>query len=453
MKEQLSKMRAYFESGVTYDYEFRAEKLNLLKKAVKKYEQDIIAALKADMDRSEAEAFLFEIYSIYTEINYILKRLKSWMRPKRVKGHIFTFPSKYVEYKDPLGVVLIMSPWNYPFQLSIDPLVACIAAGNCAVIKPSRYSPSVSSVIKNMIEEFFEPEYITVFEGGSAVNTALLEHKFDYIFFTGSGKVGRIVMEAAAKHLTPVTLELGGKNPCIVDKTANLEVAARRIAWGKWVNCGQTCIAPDYILVEEEVKDAFVQKVIENIRLMYGQEPLDSPDYGRIINEKHFDRLTELLKDVNIAYGGRTDKKRLKIEPTVLSATPADAPMQEEIFGPILPVIAYKDIEQAYEIISRFPQSLAFYLFSKDKTLAKEIIRKFSFGGGCINDVLLHAGNFNSHFGGVGESGMGAYHGKSGFDALSHTKMVMTKSYALDFSLRYPPYKDRAGLMRKYLGK
>ncbi|MGI6213905.1 MAG: aldehyde dehydrogenase family protein, partial [Christensenellales bacterium] len=215
MKEQLSKMRAYFESGVTYDYEFRAEKLNLLKKAVKKYEQDIIAALKADMDRSEAEAFLFEIYSIYTEINYILKRLKSWMRPKRVKGHIFTFPSKYVEYKDPLGVVLIMSPWNYPFQLSIDPLVACIAAGNCAVIKPSRYSPSVSSVIKNMIEEFFEPEYITVFEGGSAVNTALLEHKFDYIFFTGSGKVGRIVMEAAAKHLTPVTLELGGKNPCI----------------------------------------------------------------------------------------------------------------------------------------------------------------------------------------------------------------------------------------------
>lgn len=452
MQEQINKMRQYFESGATYDYTFRVDKLNLLKTAIRKYEQDIIAALKLDMDRCEAEAYLFEIYSIYTEINYMLKNLKSWMRPKRVKGHIFTFPSKYVEYKDPLGLVLVMSPWNYPFQLTIDPLVASIAAGNCTVLKPSRYSPAVSQVIKNMVKEFFEPKYITVFEGGSDVNTALLEQKFNHIFFTGSSNVGKVVMRAAADNLTPVTLELGGKNPCIVDATANLEVSARRITWGKWVNCGQTCIAPDYILVEESIKDKLIAKIKENIHLMYGENPLESPDYGRIINKKHFDRLSMLLKGANIASGGKVDKERLKIEPTVLVDIELnDEVMKYEIFGPILPIITYKDIEEAYKIIASYPKSLAFYMFTTSKALQKQIIRRFSFGGGSINDVLLHAGNFNSHFGGVGDSGMGAYHGKSGLDALSHTKMIMKKSYALDFSLRYPPYRDRAKLMRKYL--
>jgi len=452
MKEQMDKMREYFNTGVTYDYTFRMEKLKLLRTAINKYEQDIIDALKVDMDRCEAEAYLFEIYSIYEEIKYMLKHLKSWMKPKKIKGHIFTFPSKYVNYKEPLGLVLIMSPWNYPFQLSIDPLVASIAAGNCSVVKPSRYSPTVSAVIRKMLEEFFDPAYITTYEGGADVNTQLLEQKFDHIFFTGSSNVGKVVMKAAAAHLTPVTLELGGKNPYIVDASANLEVSARRITWAKWVNCGQTCIAPDYILVEASVKDAFIEKVKENIGLMYGDSPIDSPDYGKIINQKHFDRLTALYKDATIVQGGNTDKGRLKIAPTILDNVKVTDPIMEgEIFGPIMPVIAYNNIEEAYELIKRYPKSLAVYLFSTNKALQKEIVTRFSFGGGCINDLLLHAGNFNAHFGGVGESGMGGYHGKKGFDMLTHEKIVMKKSYALDFSLRYPPYKDRASIMRKFL--
>lgn len=452
MKEIIMKQRSYFNTGATLPISFRAGQLRQLKKALKEFEPQLLAALHTDLGKPEFEGYESELGILYEEINYTLRHLNSWAKPKGVPTPLMHFPSKSKIYVEPLGVVLIMSPWNYPLQLTIAPLIAAIAAGDCAVVKPSRYSAATSAVIGEMIGKFFSPEYISVFQGGSQVNTALLELKYDHIFFTGSPHVGRIVMEAAAKNLTPVTLELGGKSPCIVDETADIGLAARRIAWGKLINAGQTCVAPDYVLVHESKQEEFIRAYVSAVKMFYGEDILHNGEFCKIINQKHFSRLNGLLAGVKVAYGGGSDEELQKIEPTVLTdVTPESPVMQEEIFGPLLPVLPFQSFTETLAFVKSRPKPLALYLFTGDTQREQRVMNEVPFGGGCINDTIVHLTNPNMHFGGVGESGMGGYHGKMGFLTFSHQKSVLKKSVRIDVPVRYAPYGNRITLLKKLM--
>lgn len=446
----LSAQRKYFQSGVTLPVGFRIAMLKKLLSAVNRYEAEIAAALTADLGKSEFEGFMCEIGMVRSEISYMIRHTKRFAAEKTVQTPLAQFPSRSYKKPSPYGNVLIMSPWNYPFLLTIDPLVDAIAAGNTAVIKPSAYSPATSAVVEKILTECFPPEYVAVVTGGRQENAALLEQKFDLIFFTGSQNVGKEVLRHAAETLTPAVLELGGKSPCIVDETANIPLAAKRIAFGKYLNCGQTCVAPDYILCHESVREQLVTQLREQIRKQYGDDPLKNPDYGKIINQKHFDRICGLMDPTKVVVGGERNADTLQIAPTVMDhITWDDAVMQEEIFGPVLPILTFRSIEEVPQTLHGLPKPLALYLFSGSKRNIRLITENCRYGGGCINDVIVHLATSEMGFGGVGESGMGTYHGKAGFDAFSHTKSILDKKTWLDFPMRYQPY--RRGLYGKLL--
>ncbi|MEQ8524088.1 aldehyde dehydrogenase [Gracilimonas sp.] len=451
-KELLERQRTYFKSGATKSVEFRIHQLKTLKKLLKEHEDEFNQAVYKDFKKPELEMYATELGILHNEISYVLKKLKKWTKPQKVSGTLVNFPSKNYTVAEPYGSVLIIAPWNYPVQLALLPLVGAIAAGNTVVLKPSEITSHTSKAIKEILGKWFKEEFIAVVEGGVDTNQDLLAQDFDYIFFTGSTRVGQIVMEAAAKNLTPVTLELGGKSPCIVDETADLETAARRIAWGKFVNAGQTCVAPDYLLVQSGIRDQFLEYFKESIRDFYGVNPKLSPDYPRVVNESHFDRLNSYLEEGKIFCGGKTDRNELYIEPTVLvDIKKGGSVMEEEIFGPILPVLTYEELPEAVNIINSKSKPLSLYLFSKNKEAESMIIEKCSFGGGAINDVLAHLGNHHLPFGGVGSSGMGAYHGKQSFDTFSHTKSIMKKPFWLDIPFRYAPYKGKLKWIKRVL--
>ncbi|WP_427338396.1 aldehyde dehydrogenase [Caloranaerobacter sp. DY30410] len=452
IKKLINKQREYFGKGITLDIDFRINMLKVLRRAIIENERLILKALKEDLNKSDFEGYETEIGIVLDEIRYIIKNLRSWTKPKKVKTPITQFISNSYIYSEPYGVTLIIAPWNYPFQLVMAPLIGSISAGNCSIIKPSEYAPNTSKIISKIISDNFEEEFIAVVEGGIEVNKALLKEKFDYIFFTGSVNVGKIVMEAASKHLTPVTLELGGKSPCIVDEDADIELAAKRIVWGKFLNAGQTCVAPDYLYLHKNIKDYFIKNAIKFIKEFFGENPLKSEDYPRIINIKHFNRLKNLLKDGDILYGGDFDEEKLYIAPTIIdNITWEDSIMQEEIFGPILPLLVFEELDEVIKTVNTHPKPLALYYFSNDKEKQERVIKEISFGGGCINDTIVHLATPYLPFGGVGNSGMGSYHGKASFDTFSHKKSVLKKSNLIDISLRYPPYRGKIKLLRKIL--
>lgn len=441
ISELVEKQRQFFRKGQTFSLTYRARALDNLKRAILKYEDDLKTALYADLGKSAAEAYMCEIGLTLAEIGYVRKHMRRWSRNKRVCTSLANFHAKSFTVQEPYGVTLIMSPWNYPVLLTLEPLVGALAAGNCCVLKPSAYSPETSRVLSQLISEIFPDEYVAVVQGGRQENQDLLEQKFDYIFFTGGVNVGKTVMAKAAAHLTPVTLELGGKSPCIVDKTANLQLAARRIVFGKYLNCGQTCVAPDYVLIDESVKAPFVQAVKEEIVTMYGENALENPAYGKIINRKHFDRIVALIPDEKVVFGGQSRAETLQIAPTVLdNVTPDDAVMQEEIFGPIMPILSVKSMDEAYDFVKNRPQPLALYIFTNDKKTERRFVREVPFGGGCVNDTIIHLASSNLGFGGVGNSGMGSYHGKKSFETFSHEKSIVKKYQWIDLPIRYQPY-------------
>ena len=440
--EILQKQRAYFQSGATLPVKFRIAMLKKLLAAVNRYEKEIGEALYADLGKSDFEGFMCETGLVRSEISYMIKHVKRYAKEKTVYTPITQFASRSYQKSCPYGNVLIMSPWNYPFLLTMDPLADAIAAGNTAVVKPSAYSPATSKIIGKIISECFDPEYVAVVTGGRRENAELLNQKFDLVFFTGSQSVGREVLRHTAETLTPAVLELGGKSPCIIDSTAKIKLAAKRIVFGKFLNCGQTCVAPDYILCHESVKDQLVAELQNQIRKQYGENPLENPDYGRIVNAKHFDRVCALIDPEKAAIGGRYHGETLQIEPTVLSdVTWSDAVMQEEIFGPVLPILTYRDMSEVYAMLADKPKPLALYIFSEDKKAIREVTQRCRYGGGCVNDVVIHLATSNMGFGGVGESGMGAYHGKIGFDTFSHTRSILDKKTWMDLPMRYQPYK------------
>ena len=448
----LERQRTYFRSGATKSVEFRIHQLQTLKKLLSEHEDEFFDAVYADFKKPELETYATELGILHNEISYTIRHLKKWAKPKRLKGTWINFPSSNYTIAEPYGAVLVIAPWNYPIQLALLPLVGAIAAGNTVVVKPSELTPQASSVLHRLMSKWFKEEFIAVVEGGVETNQALLAEDFDHIFFTGSSRVGKIVMEAAAKNLTPVTLELGGKSPCIVDDSADLETSAKRIAWGKFLNAGQTCVAPDYVMVKASVQDKFLEYLKEAIRSFYGVNAKLSPDYPRIINEDHFVRLASYLSDGEVFYGGKTDKMEYYIEPTILTDIEEHAAvMEDEIFGPILPVITFDDIGEAIDLINSKPKQLALYVFTTEKETEDRVIEKCSFGGGAINDVVAHLGNHHLPFGGVGQSGMGAYHGKKSFDTFSHNKGVMKKPLWLDVPFRYAPYKGKLKWIKKIL--
>ena len=441
--ELVEKQRAYFYSNKTLNIDRRIHALKQLQTCIQKYEKEIAKALEADLGKSSFESYMCETGLVLSEISYMLKHIRKFSREKRVHTPLAQFHSRSFTKPGPYGVVLIMSPWNYPFLLSLDPLIDAIAAGNTVILKPSAYSPHTSALIKKMIHECFEPEMITVVTGGRTENTSLLEEHFDYIFFTGSQNVGKEVMKKASVHLTPVTLELGGKSPCIIDSTADLKLAARRIVFGKYLNCGQTCVAPDYICCHSSVKDVFLDEVRRQIQIQFGEHPLSNPDYGKIINEKHFNRISGLIDADKVICGGHTDPDTLRIEPTVMDhITYKDKVMQEEIFGPIMPILTYDSLDDLICKINSMPHPLALYFFTRDKAAARKVTSQCQFGGGCINDTIIHLATSEMSFGGFGESGMGGYHGKEGFRTFSHYKSIVDKKTWLDLQMRYQPYKE-----------
>lgn len=441
MKELIETQRAYFATGQTRDIDFRIEQLRRLKNAIVKNEAQIMKAVKADMNKPEFEAFTSEIALCIEEISHAIKSLPQWSRPKRVRTPIMHFISSSRIITEPVGVVLIIAPWNYPFQLSIAPLIAALSAGNCAVVKPSELAPNTSAVITKILSETFDPAYVRSVEGGVETTTALLKERFDHIFFTGGTAVGRVIMEAASKHLTPVTLELGGKSPCVVEPDFPIEHAARRIVWGKFFNAGQTCVAPDYVLVHASIKDKLVAKMKDVIREFYGSDPAKSKDFARIINDRHFARLASYLESGRVLAGGQTNAKDRYIAPTLMEGVNFDSPvMTDEIFGPILPLITYADLDEAIDVIHQRPKPLALYIFTTNRASEERVLGEVQFGGGCVNDTLIHLSTSHLPFGGVGTSGMGAYHGKAGFDLFSHRKSVLKKTAHFDIKLRYAPY-------------
>ena len=433
--------RAFFASGRTKEVGFRLAALRRLKEGIRRWEKEIAAALYQDLHKSPAESYMTEIGMALGEIEHLLKHTKEYARTRNVPATLSQFPAKCCVKKEPYGVTLVMSPWNYPFLLSLEPVAGAIAAGNCCILKPSAYAPAVSRLLRDLIGELFPPCYVAVTEGGREANARLLEQKFDYIFFTGSVEVGRLVMKKAAEHLTPVTLELGGKSPCIVEKDADLNLAAKRIVFGKFLNSGQTCVAPDYCLVQEEVLRPFLSCLVRWIRRFWGEHPLERPDYPRMINEKHFDRVMGLLAGQKTVTGGKGRRSTLQIAPTVLRDVSADAPvMQEEIFGPVLPVLSYRTLSEAEAFVAARPRPLALYLFTRNRNTVRRVTGKLSYGGGCVNDTILHLASPHMGFGGVGESGMGSYHGKKSFDTFTHEKSIVERRSRPDVPLRYPPY-------------
>lgn len=442
IKDLVTRQRKYFQTGATLPVSVRGDALKRLYGVISGCEKEIHTALKRDLGKSGFESYMCETGLVLEEISYMLKHIHRFSREKNVRTPLAQFHSRSFKKPSPYGVTLIMSPWNYPFMLTLSPLVDALAAGNTAVVKPSAYSPHTSDVILQILSQCFDPEYVAVVTGGRAENTCLLREHFDYIFFTGSQFVGKEVMRNAAEHLTPVTLELGGKSPCIVDKSADIKLAARRIVFGKYLNCGQTCVAPDYIYCHRSVKDRLVKEVQKQIQKQYGKQPLRNPNYGKIINEKHFDRLLGLIDKNKTVHGGDSDRHALRIEPTVLdNVTFADAVMQEEIFGPIMPILIFDNLDEAIRNINAMPHPLALYLFTSDKAAAKKVTSRCGFGGGCINDTIIHLATTEMGFGGFGESGMGSYHGKVGFDTFSHYKSIVDKKTGIDLPMRYQPYR------------
>ena len=444
IKQIVNLQRDFFYSGATLDINFRRNALKKLKTCIIKYKNEISAAIRNDLGKSDFESYMCETGLVLSEISYMLKHIQSFAKEKRVHTPLAQFHSRSYKKPSPYGVVLIMSPWNYPFLLTLEPLVDAIAAGNTSILKPSAYSPYTGQMIQKIITECFENNYVTVIAGGRAENTCLLNQHFDYIFFTGSQSVGKEVMKQAAAGLTPVTLELGGKSPCIVEKSANIKLTAKRIVFGKFLNCGQTCVAPDYIYCDELIKEALLSEIEKQIQLQFGTFPLKNKDYGKIINDKHFNRICGLMDDKKIVYGGKTDKATLKIEPTVMDhITFEDALMKEEIFGPLLPVLTYHSIDEAIHKINSMSHPLALYIFTSSKIIARKVTSRCGFGGGCINDTIIHLATSEMGFGGFGESGMGSYHGKDGFNIFSHIKSIVDKKNWLDLPMRYQPYKKR----------
>ena len=440
----LEKQRAYYRTGVTIPADFRIRQLQKLYDCVKEKEKEICDALTSDLGKSAYEGFMCEVGLVLSEISYMIRHTKKFAGRKRVGTPLSQFPSRSFVQPVPYGNTLIMSPWNYPFLLSMDPLADAIAAGNTAIVKPSAYSPATSSIVAEIIQECFAPEYVAAVTGGRAENQALLDQDFDFVFFTGSQEVGKEVLRRSAEHLTPAILELGGKSPCIVDESADIKLAARRIVFGKFLNCGQTCVAPDYVLCHQSVKDAFAEEVKKQIILQFGEKPLENSSYGKIINEKHFHRLCSLMDSRKVIFGGETREETCQIAPTVMDGVrEEDAVMGEEIFGPVMPIMEYSDFERVLEKLKCKEKPLALYLFSENREHIRRVTKDLSYGGGCINDVIIHLATSEMGFGGVGESGMGAYHGKAGFDAFSHCKSIVDKKTWLDLPMRYQPYKSR----------
>ncbi len=453
INELILAQREFFRSGATLSVQYRIEALKKLRAAIIEREEEIIAALKADLGKSSLESYMCELGMARAELSFLIKKTKKLAKAKKVRTPMAQFPSKSYQQPVPYGNVLIMSPWNYPFLLTIDPIADAIAAGNTAIVKPSAYSPATSALLEDLLSKCFPPEYIAVVTGGREENAALLRKKFDFIFFTGSQSVGKEVLRKAAEHLTPAVLELGGKSPCIVDETANISVAARRIVFGKYLNCGQTCVAPDYLLCHEKVKEALLEAIKKEIVLQFGERPLENPDYGNIISDKHFNRVAGLIQPEKVVLGGGMSATNKKIEPTLMDgASFEDKVMQEEIFGPILPVLTYEKYEDIFPLLADKQKPLALYFFSEDKKRAKEVVTRCAFGGGCINDTIIHLATSEMGFGGVGESGMGSYHGETGFYAFSHVKSIVDKKTWLDMSMRYQPYtKKNEQTIRKYM--
>ncbi|MCT2538028.1 aldehyde dehydrogenase [Aquibacillus koreensis] len=447
-----AKQKQFFYSNKTKSISFRIQALEKLKAAIKKYESKLIDALKADLNKSAFDTYTTEIGIVYKEISFMKDHIKQWRKPEKVQTPLTHIGTKSIIYAEPYGSTLVIAPWNYPFQLAVAPMIGAIAAGNCVVLKPSELTPTTSDVLRQLVSETFSEEYVSVVEGAVETSQALLEIPFDYIFFTGSTSVGRIVMEQAAKHLTPVTLELGGKSPCIVDEDAHVKLAAKRIAWGKFTNAGQTCVAPDYVYVNRRIKKEFLEELKRAITDLYGENPIQNTNYTHIVNDKHFNRLRSFLDRDNIAYGGEVDSVSLVIEPTVLTGINwDDKVMEDEIFGPILPVLDFDDVDEIIHVINSHPKPLALYLFSENSDVQQQVISSISFGGGCINDTIYHLSSPYLPFGGVGASGMGAYHGKASFDTFSHKKSIMKQTNKFDIPLRYPNLKNGLRKIKRFL--
>ena len=453
IKDILQQQNHFFSSGKTIPAEFRLKQLESLKEAMIRHEADLAAALKEDLGKSRMESYMCEIGLTLSELTWMQKHLRSLMRSKRVSTPAAQFAAKSFCSPSPYGTVLIMSPWNYPVLLTLDPLIDAIAAGNTAVVKPSAYAPCTFDVMKTMIEECFPAHYVAVVDGGRAENQALLQQRFDMIFFTGGKTVGREVLRHAAEYLTPVTLELGGKSPCIVDSTAKIRLAAKRIVFGKYLNCGQTCVAPDYILCDKRIRDELITAILAEIEKQFGKEPLKNPNYGKIINEKHFERILGLINGEKLVYGGQSEPESLRIAPTVLNnITWDDAVMGEEIFGPLLPILTFDTLDEALDTVESHPHPLALYFFSEDKAAQKKVLDSCRFGGGCINDTIIHLATSDMPFGGVGESGMGSYHGRVGFETFSHYRSIVDKKTWMDLPIRYQKYTGlKEKMMRMFL--
>jgi len=454
MKEQLVQLRSFYEAYHTRSYQFRKQQLQKLKAAVLQHEKGLYEALHADLKKSPEESWVTEVGFLIAEINHTLKHLRSWMKPKKVLTNLMNLPGKSLIYKEPLGVVLIIGPWNYPLQLLFTPLVGAIAAGNCMVVKPSEFAPATSGVMKKIIEENFPKEYILYAEGEGATIIPQMVNgfHFDHIFYTGSIPVGRLIYEMAAKQLIPVTLELGGKSPCIVESDAKISVAAKRISLTKFSNAGQMCVAPDYVLVHQSIKEKFIEELKKITEHFFSEDPSTSYNYGKIINEKQFSRLIRYLQQGKVIYGGRSDASALYIEPTIIEDIPLDsAVMEDEIFGPVLPILSFNSFEEAKAIIDRHPNPLAFYIFTESSEKEKQWIEKIHFGGACVNNASWHLTNFNLPFGGRGNSGIGAYHGKFSFDVFTHQKAVMKTPTWFDPKIKYPPFKGKLNLFKKII--
>lgn len=446
----INQQKTFFDSGRTRNLSYIKDKLKALKTNILSNEEAIYEALYKDFKKSRFEAYFSEIGIVVAEIDMTLKNLKSWSKPNKVRAAALNFPSKDYIYSEPYGAVLIIAPWNYPFQLAIAPVISAIAAGNTVVLKPSELTPHTAKIIETIVSEVFQNEHLSIIQGGIPETTALLNERWDYIFFTGSVPVGKIVAKAAAQYMTPVTLELGGKNPCIVDDSVNIKLVAKRLVWGKFINAGQTCIAPDYILAEKSIKSELIQQLKIEITKAYGEEPKKSTDYPRIVNTKNLKRLSAMLKGVDVVHGGDVDEEDDYIAPTLVDNPSLKSKLMEgEIFGPILPVFSYETMEDIELMVSRYEKPLGFYVFSNRKQFYNTLIKKYSFGGGSVNDTMVHFGNPRLPFGGVGESGIGAYHGRLGFDTFSHKKGITIKANWLDIPLRYAPYTNKLKKIKK----
>ncbi len=451
--EIIEKQRDYFASGKTLDASARVAALKALQAAIRKNEQGVLDAVKSDLNKTPFEAYATELGMVMAEISHAIGHVRAWMRPKAVPTPMMHFSSSSRIVKEPYGVVLIMSPWNYPFQLTLAPLIGSIAAGNCTVVKPSAYSPATSQIIAKIMAEAFDPGFVSVVQGGREANKTLLEHKFDYILFTGSVEVGKTVMESASKYLTPVTLELGGKSPVIVAKDADINMAAKRIIWGKTLNSGQTCVAPDYVYVHRDVKDALLEAMQKHAKAFFGEHSSHNDTFPRMVNAKHFERVKAFFSNGKLVFGGESESDKLRLDLTILDSITWDDPvMGEEIFGPVLPILTFTDLRDVITTVNGRPKPLALYLFTSSSAVEKEVLSRVSFGGGCVNDTIVHLASSHMPFGGVGNSGMGGYHGKWSYDTFSHAKSILKKATAIDVPVRYPPYDKGYGLLKKLMG-